>query len=93
VQALTPFLLDRYDAHWVDDNKLVLQEKETSNFSLICNAQKLPDARLLAYCQQLKNDVCSKKKAQRHTHESWFADIRFEHQIILHACQGGVAHG
>ena len=92
VQALIPSFLDSYDAYWVDENKLVLLEKESPHFSLICNAQKLPDERLVACCQQLKNDVCSKVSKKQY----WAADIRFEHQIILTngvACQGGVAHG
>ena len=48
VHMLTPSLLDAYDARWVDDNKLVLQEKLTPHFSVICNARTVPDARLLA---------------------------------------------
>lgn len=95
-QALVPSLLDTYDARWIDDKKIILQEKTEPHFSLICNAQTVPNKQVLAYCQQLKEEMqtkiaSAKKKVSKA--QQWSADIRFEHQIVLVACQGGVAHG
>lgn len=89
--ALAPTLLDRYDARWIDDKKILLQEKEAPHFSIICNAQRLPDEQLLAQYQQLRTAYINTSKKVSKT-QQWSADIRFKDQIVI-ACQGGVTHG
>lgn len=101
-QKLIPFLFDTHTVRWIDDKKIIVQEKEDPRFSLICNAAVLPDKQILAYCGQLKKICLSKPKVLKT--QQWSADIRFKGQIVLanppvmtrptgDACQGGVAHG
>lgn len=103
-KTLISGLLDQFDARWIDDKKMIMQEKAAPHFSIICNAQTVPDKEMLACCQQLKHDIASSKirptlirasgsassgGREISKTQQWSADIRFEHQII--ASQGGVA--
>ncbi|MFI5332740.1 MAG: hypothetical protein ACHQVS_01420 [Candidatus Babeliales bacterium] len=74
-------ILDQYDARWIDDKKMIVQEKDAPHFSIICNAQTVPNKEMLACCQQLKHEITLSKKVSKT--QQWSADIRFEHQIVL----------
>lgn len=89
-RAVIP-LLGRYDVRWIDENKIIVQEKEAPHFSIICNAHVLPNERMLAYCQQLKQEVCAKTSLKKITKtQQWSADIRFKDQVIAWE---GATHG
>jgi hypothetical protein len=87
IKALIPSLLDTYEARWIDDKKMILQEKLTPHFSVVCNAQTVPNEQVLAYCQRLKDETYAKYASSKKVSkmQQWSADIRFEHQIVL-AC-------
>lgn len=92
VDYLMPNFFTRYAISWIDEKEVWLREKDQT-FAIVCNADTLPDDRILSYCEQLKQGVLTAQAEKKGRKQQWAADIRFEHQLILFADKEGVGHG
>jgi hypothetical protein len=63
--------------------KSYLLDKTNKNFSILFNDFVVPDDRLLAYCSYIKNELQARGEFNRKVKKNWFADIRFEDQIVV----------
>ncbi len=82
-----------YDIVWNNAIETRLTNKKDTNFSIICNANCIPTALMRKQCEDIyttmKSNECGKKRLSAALH----ADVRFVDQIVIHAEQGGKAHG
>lgn len=82
-----------YTVTWHSDCEIHLVNKSNPTFTIVCNADHAPDETLLAHCEQLYTTKLSNEPHKKN-HTAWLsADIRFANQIVIHADQGGKAHG
>ncbi|MDR3549922.1 MAG: hypothetical protein P4L31_00780 [Candidatus Babeliales bacterium] len=101
--SLSDDLLTAYDVCWVSDQEIYVKDKTQSHFSLLCNAQTLPDAKHLERCQTIKAELTNngsfELKKVKNTSSEWVADMRFKNQIIVYFelgspfSQDGANHG
>ena len=93
VQKLLPSFFSQYTVMWNDEFELALRDKNMPDFSIICNADTIPDFKVLEHCQQLKNTIVQQGTAGHNVDQQWIADVRFDKQIILFSTKGGRTHG
>ncbi len=92
VRYFMPNFFTNYTVTWLDEKEIWLREKD-QQFAIVCNADALPNERMLSYCERLKNDALAAMIEKKGRKQQWAADIRFEHQLILFADKEGVGHG
>lgn len=93
-QTLAGELFAPYAITWIDEYTARLVDKEQPNFVIQCNAQTIPNAKMLAYCASIKKLLQERGSFEgRKKHARWIADIRFERQVILFSEDKGVTRG
>ncbi|PKN03664.1 hypothetical protein CVU75_01030 [Candidatus Dependentiae bacterium HGW-Dependentiae-1] len=93
LRDLDPVLFDRYLVTWVDDTQVWLREKELATFSLVFQANLLPDRKIMDECGKIKKEFESSGLIVPQGKKRWVADMRFANQIILSANTGGSYYG
>lgn len=93
VKKLLPRLFSFYNVLWNDEFEVVLCDKHNPGFSIICNADTIPNTQTLNHCEQLKAAIVQQGTAGHPPQQQWAADVRFDKQIILFSTKGGRTHG
>lgn len=91
IKDLPSSLYENYNVQCLDDTAVCLEDKACPGFSIMCNAQSLPDEQLLYSCDQIKKDVAQGTARSRCM--CWQADVRFADQIIVSSHKRGASYG
>lgn len=80
-------IFDYFNVQWVDATTIVLSDKNSSDFKVLCDEQTKICHTLVKSCFQLKNTLKKTAPIIRGQHY-WVADIRFDNQIVLYCKRG-----
>lgn len=92
VTALTHSICKNYEVVWHDDLQAWLFDKQQPNFITIANAHTLSNPDLLGHAKTLKKELQLQGAFEKQSKKQWFADIRFDKQIVL-SWKKGEANG
>lgn len=90
ISTLVNDFLMTYRVKWISDQEIHIQNKQQEPFSILCNAQTIPNQTVLEKCLAIKNELINgasieKVKTKQLT---WVADVRFKNQIIVNSGLG-----
>lgn len=76
-------LFELYDISCQDKASWWLQDKKQKNFFILFNGIGMPNEKVLAACNKIKEMLDARGEFKTKRVANWVADIRFEEQIIL----------
>jgi len=91
LENISPELFENYDLIWKTEQEIWLTNKEQPRFSILSDPNSINNNQKLTLCSKLKKNIESKKTFS-FTKSVWFADIRFDNQVIIFS-RGGKGYG
>jgi len=92
LNSLNRSIFDAYDLTWTDDNEILLIDKKHRRFAIYTDMHSLEDLQKINHCSSLKTKITETKEFSLEKRKIWFADIRFDNQIVIFS-RGGRGHG
>jgi len=89
LESLSPKVCKQFDIAWLSETKSILRDKQQPLFSVMVNNDQGLTDELLVACDRIKQDLHGKGLFKGARARQWFADLRFEHQIVVYAQKRG----
>jgi hypothetical protein len=89
IEMMPWYITTNYDLDWHSATKILLRCKQQPHFLLVCNNSILPTPTILHDCTRIMHnlEIRGDFKKRSSKKKLWFADIRFEQQIVVYtAC-------